>query len=124
MNAIIVLAIPIPEIRIAVREMRLRKLLKLSNVLWRKFDVFSGKRNLVSGISMRISFKEFLAFFTSRSSLNFTLYSYSRKFSDDFISSKFNPSWLIRARSPNIPAPPISGMSCMTELTINWWLRR
>ena len=43
-----VFAIPIPAIKMAAREIKLRKLAKLSKVRCKKFVVFSGKRTRMS----------------------------------------------------------------------------
>ena len=39
--------IPIPAMRIAAREIKLKKLAKLSRIRWIKLVVFSGKRILI-----------------------------------------------------------------------------
>ena len=92
-----------PAIKIAAKEIKLRKFAKLSKVRWIKLVVFSGKRTLISGSEERISFKFCFPNSSLMPSKYFTRYSNSKKFSEVGIDREFNPNWEITTKSPNKP---------------------
>ena len=92
---------PMPAIKIAAKEIKLKKFAKLSKVRWMKLVVFSGKRTLISGSEENI----FCSFCFPRSSLilskYFTRYSNSKKFSEDGIDKVLSPDWDLTTKSAN-----------------------
>ena len=107
-----------PAIKIAAKEIRLRKFAKLSKVRWIKLVVFSGKRTLISDSEEKISFRFCFPCASLISSKYLTLYSNSKKFSEDGIDKELSPNWEITTKSPNKPDPPKSGICWIMEWTV------